>query len=118
MIIKAKLIRSLPTETIKEQYKKYSIEVETDEKYPQPIQIIAWNADGLEKLKKLQKGKLYEFYVNIKGSKWQKPGTDTPKFFHDFDLWKAVLVSESHAAVTAQAPLTAEDLEDSDDLPF
>lgn len=125
-----KLIR--PIQQISATFSKREFVIETNEQYPQSIQL-ELHADRVDLIDSYTKGQEVECHINIRGRLWTSPqGED--KYFNTLICWKIQLPSANapqnnqRAASTApvippveekpseHTPYNAE--EDDSDLPF
>jgi len=117
MEIKGKLISKEETQTFSEKFSKRAFVIETQEKFPQQVQLEMVN-DNCALLDGVNIDDLLTCELNIRGRKWTSPdGVD--KYFNTLVCWK---MSNEHAIKTDEVienPFTGQKVTNKDDgLPF
>jgi single-strand DNA-binding protein len=84
--LKGKIHEVLPIETFSSGFQKQSLIVETDDNYPQFINI-EFLKDKTSLLDNLKKGELITVHYNINGKPWTSPQGDV-KYFNSITGWK------------------------------
>ena len=112
--LKGKIHEVLPIETFSSGFQKQSLIVETDDNYPQFINI-EFLKDKTSLLDNLKKGELVTVHYNINGKPWTSPQGDV-KYFNSITGWKI----EKQVSEKSEPKSTnkTSDIFDEDDLGF
>ena len=111
-----------PEQQVSATFKKRELVVTTDEQYPQHI-LIEFNQEKCSILDKYKVGDSVEVGINLRGREWVNPQGET-KYFNSIQGWriqKQANVGAENVPATEPvpaAPLTLEEQEDKEDLPF
>jgi hypothetical protein len=112
MQVKGKVIVVNPTTTISEKFSLRKFVVETEDQYPQPIEMQV-TQDKCSLLDNIGLGSIVEVSINLRGKSWVNPQGET-KYFNTLEAWKIdVLGAVRPDQMKAHAPN-----EEEDDLPF
>ena len=112
MQVKGKVIVVNPTTTISEKFSLRKFVVETEDQYPQPIEMQV-TQDKCSLLDNIGLGSIVEVSINLRGREWTNPQGET-KYFNTLEAWKIdVLGAVRPDQMKAHAPN-----EEEDDLPF
>ena len=80
-------IRSIGNElVISDKFKKQTIVLETEDKYPQICEFQASN-DKCDLLQSLKVGQIVTIHFNLRGREWTNAGGET-KVFNTLEVWK------------------------------
>jgi len=104
MQVKGKVIVVNPTTTISEKFSLRKFVVETDDQYPQPIEMQV-TQDKCSLLDTISVGMVVEVSINLRGKSWTNPQGET-KYFNTLEAWKIDVLG-----ATAQ-PHIADDLDE------
>ncbi len=104
MQVKGKVIVVNPTTTISEKFSLRKFVVETDDTYPQPIEMQV-TQDKCSLLDTISVGMVVEVSINLRGKSWTNPQGET-KYFNTLEAWKIDVLG-----ATAQ-PNIADDLDE------
>ena len=96
-------------QVISDKFKKRTIVLETEDKYPQIVEFQA-SQDNCDLLEALKIGQEVTIHFNLRGREWTNPSGEV-KVLNTLDLWKI----ESNESA---APKKESKKEDEDDLPF
>jgi len=110
MQLKGSIKRINETEVVSDKFKKRSFVIETDEKYPQTIQIET-NQDAVDLLDGFAEGETVNVFINVRGRELTNKDGKV-MVFNTLQAWKI----ESEGGASATPPAATES--DSDDLPF
>jgi hypothetical protein len=113
MQVKGKVIVVNPTTTISEKFSLRKFVVETDDQFPQPIEMQV-TQDKCSLLDTISVGMVVEVSINLRGKSWQNPQGET-KYFNTLEAWKIEVLG---ATAQPKAPTTPANTEEEDDLPF
>jgi hypothetical protein len=86
MQVKGKVIVVNPTTTISEKFSLRKFVVETDDQYPQPIEMQV-TQDKCSLLDTISVGMVVEVSINLRGKSWTNPQGET-KYFNTLEAWK------------------------------
>jgi len=98
-------------QVISDKFKKQTIVIETDDKFPQICEFQASN-DKCDLLQGLKAGQEVTIHFNLRGREWTNPSGEV-KVFNTLDLWK---IESGQSAEPKKA--TKAGLESEDGLPF
>lgn len=118
MEIQGKVILKTETKTYGDNgFRKRELVIETDEQYPQKIQV-EFLQDKTELIEKYKVGDILKIGINIGGREWVNPQGET-KYFNSITGWRvdAILVESKLNERPYKAP-PAPPLNTDDDLPF
>jgi hypothetical protein len=104
MQVKGKVIVVNPTTTISEKFSLRKFVVETQDQYPQPIEMQV-TQDKCSLLDTISVGMVVEVSINLRGKSWTNPQGET-KYFNTVEAWKIDVLG-----ATAQ-PHIADDLDE------
>jgi hypothetical protein len=104
MQVKGKVIVVNPTTTISEKFSLRKFVVETQDQYPQPIEMQV-TQDKCSLLDTISVGMVVEVSINLRGKSWTNPQGET-KYFNTLEAWKIDVLG-----ATAQ-PHIADDLDE------
>jgi hypothetical protein len=104
MQVKGKVIVVNPTTTISEKFSLRKFVVETQDQYPQPIEMQV-TQDKCSLLDTISVGMVVEVSINLRGKSWTNPQGET-KYFNTLEAWKIEVLG-----ATAQ-PHIADDLDE------
>jgi hypothetical protein len=104
MQVKGKVIVVNPTTTISEKFSLRKFVIETQDQYPQPIEMQV-TQDKCSILDTISVGMVVEVSINLRGKSWQNPQGET-KYFNTLEAWKIDVLG-----ATAQ-PNIADDLDE------
>jgi hypothetical protein len=104
MQVKGKVIVVNPTTTINEKFSLRKFVVETQDQYPQPIEMQV-TQDKCSLLDTISVGMVVEVSINLRGKSWTNPQGET-KYFNTLEAWKIDVLG-----ATAQ-PHIADDLDE------
>ena len=104
MQVKGKVIVVNPTTTISEKFSLRKFVVETQDQYPQPIEMQV-TQDKCFLLDTISVGMVVEVSINLRGKSWTNPQGET-KYFNTLEAWKIDVLG-----ATAQ-PHIADDLDE------
>jgi len=104
MQVKGKVIVVNPTTTISEKFSLRKFVVETQDQFPQPIEMQV-TQDKCSILDTISVGMVVEVSINLRGKSWVNPQGET-KYFNTLEAWKIDVLS-----ATAQ-PHIADDLDE------
>ena len=114
MKLKGKLIKKDSVKTYGDNgFKKREIVIETDDQYPQKIQI-EFHQDRVDLAKDLKKDDLIEVSINVNGREWTNPSGEV-KYFNSIVGWR---IEKIEAPTTAPQTSNFSTEDDPDDLPF
>lgn len=85
MEIIGKVIEIFDVQEITQKFSKRSIVIETDDQYPQVLEVQFAN-DRMKLVDKMSIGQNVEISINIRGRKWSGPKGD--KYFVSLDGWR------------------------------
>lgn len=111
---------------VSEKFKKLEFVVETDEQYPQKLQL-QFTQDKVDLMKYYKIGSVVDVNVNIKGREWTNQQTGELRYFMSLDAWSISFKDSNDNA--AKNPVIGNidknfqedairDLEEEEDLPF
>ena len=86
MEVKGILKSSLETQVISEKFKKRSVILQTNEKYPQLLEI-NFVQDKVDLLNSYQIDQHVTIGINLRGNVWKKSETDT-RYFTEINGWR------------------------------
>ena len=118
--ITGRLIVKMPTQQIKESFKKREFVVETTEQYPQKIKL-ELTQDKCDILDTYKEGDVLKVSFNLRGSVWQE------KYYVNLQAWRIQLDNASNSmpgtnTMETSAPASQNNSFDAasteDDLPF
>ncbi len=111
----AKIIKIGELQTFANDFTKVDFVVETQEQYPQKIQLeaIKDKADNLIQYNKV--GDIVDVAFNIRGREWVNPQGET-KYFNSLQAWKVFKAEKSNQSTSQDQQVVTESQED--DLPF
>ena len=118
--ITGRLIVKMPTQQIKESFKKREFVIETTEQYPQKIKL-ELTQDKCDVLDTYKQGDILKVSFNLRGSLWQE------KYYVNLQAWRIQLDNNSNAMATGnqmEAPAATSQntsfaaAASEDDLPF
>jgi hypothetical protein len=118
--ITGRLIVKMPTQQIKESFKKREFVIETTEQYPQKIKL-ELTQDKCDVLDTYKEGDILKVSFNLRGSLWQE------KYYVNLQAWRIQLDNNSNAMATGnqmEAPAATSQntsfaaAASEDDLPF
>ena len=111
----AKIIKIGELQTFANDFTKVDFVVETQEQYPQKIQLeaIKDKADNLIQYNKV--GDIVDVAFNIRGREWVNPQGET-KYFNSLQAWKVFKADKSNQSTSQDQQVVTESQED--DLPF
>ena len=118
--ITGRLIVKMPTQQIKESFKKSEFVIETTEQYPQKIKL-ELTQDKCDVLDTYKEGDILKVSFNLRGSLWQE------KYYVNLQAWRIQLDNNSNAMATGnqmEAPAATSQntsfaaAASEDDLPF
>ena len=111
----AKIIKIGELQTFANDFTKVDFVVETQEQYPQKIQLeaIKDKADNLIQYNKV--GDIVDVAFNIRGREWVNPQGET-KYFNSLQAWKVFKADKSNESTSQDQQVVTESQED--DLPF
>lgn len=111
----AKIIKIGELQTFANDFTKVDFVVETQEQYPQKIQLeaIKDKADNLIYYNKV--GDIVDVAFNIRGREWVNPQGET-KYFNSLQAWKVFKADKSNESTSQDQQVVTESQED--DLPF
>jgi hypothetical protein len=98
MQVKGKVIVVNPTTTISEKFSLRKFVVETQDQFPQPIEMQV-TQDKCSLLDTISVGMVVEVSINLRGKSWTNPQGET-KYFNTLEAWKIDVLG-----ATAQAPV-------------
>jgi len=104
MQVKGKVIVVNPTTKISEKFSLRKFVVETQDQYPQPIEMQV-TQDKCSLLDTISVGMVVEVSINLRGKSWTNPQGET-KYFNTVEAWKIDVLG-----ATAQ-PHIADDLDE------
>jgi hypothetical protein len=104
MQVKGKVIVVNPTTTISEKFSLRKFVVETQDQFPQPIEMQV-TQDKCSLLDTISVGMVVEVSINLRGKSWTNPQGET-KYFNTLEAWKIEVLG-----ATAQ-PHIADDLDE------
>jgi hypothetical protein len=104
MQVKGKVIVVNPTTTISEKFSLRKFVIETQDQYPQPIEMQV-TQDKCSLLDNIRVGSIVEVSINLRGKSWTNPQGET-KYFNTLEAWKIEVLG-----ATAQ-PHIADDLDE------
>jgi hypothetical protein len=104
MQVKGKVIVVNPTTTISEKFSLRKFVVETQDQYPQPIEMQV-TQDKCSLFDTISVGMVVEVSINLRGKSWTNPQGET-KYFNTLEAWKIDVLG-----ATAQAHI-ADDLDE------
>ena len=85
MEVIGKVIEIFDVKRITEKFSKRSVVIETDDQYPQVLEVEFGN-DRMKLVDKLSVGRTVAISINIRGRKWSGPNGD--KYFITLDGWR------------------------------
>jgi translation initiation factor IF-3 len=106
MELEGKVILVNETTVVSEKFKKRELVVETDDTYPQQIQV-EFTQDNVDSLNSVKLGDNVKVQINLRGRAWTS-GEGVTKYFNTIQGWRIEVTNGSKEAVT----------EDSSNLPF
>jgi single-strand DNA-binding protein len=115
MQVKGKVIVVNPTTTISEKFSLRKFVIETDDTYPQPIEMQV-TQDKCSLLDTISVGMVVEVSINLRGKSWTSPAGEV-KYFNTLEAWRLERLDGSGESIQDKAPTTPAHEEDSD-LPF
>jgi hypothetical protein len=99
---------------------KRELVITTEEQYPQHI-LIEFHQDKVDLMDPYKVGEAVKVHVNLRGREWINPQGEA-KYFNSFQGWRIERLNTSQHPQPAQqapaAPVTYEEEEEPDDLPF
>jgi hypothetical protein len=112
----AKIIKIGELQTFANDFTKVDFVVETQEQYPQKIQLeaIKDKADNLIQYNKV--GDIVDIAFNIRGREWVNPQGET-KYFNSLQAWKVFKAEKSNQSTSQDQQVVTESQEE-DLLPF
>jgi hypothetical protein len=114
MQVKGKVIVVNPTTTISEKFSLRKFVVETDDTYPQPIEMQV-TQDKCSLLDTISVGMVVEVSINLRGKSWTNPQGEV-KYFNTLEAWKIEVLGATAQAQPKQ--VTTPVNQEEDDLPF
>jgi len=118
MEIQGKVILKTETKTYGDNgFRKRELVIETDEQYPQKIQV-EFLQDKTELIEKYKIGDIVKIGINIGGREWVNPQGET-KYFNSITGWRVdAMFDKSKLNETHQKATPAPTNNVDDDLPF
>ena len=92
MEVKGKVIVVNPTTTISEKFSLRKFVVETEDQYPQPIEM-QFTQDKCSLLDDIGFGSIVNVSINLRGKSWTNPQGEV-KYFNTLEAWRIEVVGQ------------------------
>jgi hypothetical protein len=120
MQVKGKVIVVNPTTTISEKFSLRKFVIETDDTYPQPIEMQV-TQDKCSLLDNIGLGSIVEVSINLRGKSWTSPAGEV-KYFNTLEAWRLERLDGNGESIQDKARVDQMKAhapnEEEDDLPF
>lgn len=115
MEVIGKLVAIMPTNQVSEKFSKREFVVETEEQYPQKIQM-EFTQDKCSILDSYSVGDSVKVSINLRGRDWTNPQGEV-KYFNTIQAWRVEKIGANEQKDT-RTDVISNTQQENDDLPF